>query len=365
MTLDATQALLILLLVDAVKDGIIAWRLLGMLSNGQPKPPIVIPPPVLPPVEPPVLPPVVPPIHTGPRFNDIITTEFGGVGDEQPSAYGGQVDGNKLGYALPYHFPSSPPSIVVFANNRSVVVPAQDVGPWYPSAKGPADKYWETGTRPRAESDPRTNGAGLDLTPETWRQLGLAGVGKAKMSWDFQSVIGGGDPPVTPAPPVGDGLIKQTWPTQAECPTFYGSPSQVAASLVKVHCPWVFTVEGTQSQNITIHTKCAASLTRVLAFIWKEAGQSQAKIHEWGYDVFDGSYNPRNIAGTSKPSVHSYAAAMDWNAAANPQHAPISKCKFKPDSCIVFAFKAEGWIWGGDWTPASIDAMHFQAARVR
>jgi hypothetical protein len=132
-----------------------------------------------------------------------------------------------------------------------------------------------------------------------------------------------------------------------------------------VTCPWTFTVEGTHSNKITIHKKCAASLERVLNYIWEQCGKDPAKIHEFGYDVFDGSYNPRNIAGTNTPSVHSYAAAMDWNAAANPQHAPLSQTKFKEDSLIVFAFKTEGWIWGGDWSPASIDAMHFQAARVR
>jgi hypothetical protein len=30
----------------------------------------------------------------------------------------------------------------------------------------------------------------------------------------------------------------------------------------------------------------------------------------------------------------------------------------------VIKFKEEGWIWGGDWLPGSVDAMHVQAARV-
>jgi hypothetical protein len=190
----------------------------------------------------------------------------------------------------------------------------------------------------------------------------------ATVEVDIPLPAGGPTQPAAPEPPVvGDGLIKNTWPTQAECPSFYGNAATVAASLVTVHCPWVLTVEGTHTQNITIHSKCAASLTRVLSYIWNHPsiGQSQDKINAFGYNVFDGSYNPRNIAGTNTPSVHSYAAAMDWNAAANPQHAPLSQTKFKEDSLIVYAFKAEGWIWGGDWSSASIDAMHFQAARVR
>jgi len=102
-----------------------------------------------------------------------------------------------------------------------------------------------------------------------------------------------------------------------------------------------------------------------LNFIWENVGKSQDKIHEFGYDVYDGSYAVRSIRGGASPSMHSYGVAMDWNAAANPQHAPLSETKFKPDSLIVKAFKDEGWTWGGDWSPGSIDAMHFQAARVR
>ncbi len=235
--------------------------------------------------------------------------------------------------------------------------------------------------RPLAESQYRdrkraqngqvpSNPAGLDVTPAVWKALGFSGdleTITAVVSWDDAAYLGAAQPSEPTPPPVVDGLIKNAWPTQADCPVFYGSPAQVTASLVHVHCPWVFTVEGTQSQTITIHSKCAPSLTRVLNFIWNHPaiGQSQEKIHAFGYDVFDGSYYPRNIAGTNTPSIHSYGAAMDWNAAANPQHAPLTETKFKADSLIVYAFEAEGWVWGGRWTPAYIDAMHFQAARVR
>jgi hypothetical protein len=70
--------------------------------------------------------------------------------------------------------------------------------------------------------------------------------------------------------------------------------------------------------------------------------------------------------------MHSYAAAMDWNAAKNPQHAPLSKTKFKSEkedppngSLIVWVFEQEGWTWGGRWGAADIDAMHIQGPRVR
>ena len=162
--------------------------------------------------------------------------------------------------------------------------------------------------------------------------------------------------------PVSGGTVLQhnTWPAQSQAESFFGSPG---SSLVSVQCPWQLIVEGTKSTHntITIHQKCAASLTRVLNYIWEQCGKSQAQIDAFGYNIFDGSFNERNIGSTGTPSQHSWAGAMDWNAAANPQYATASQTKFKENSLIVIAFKAEGWTWGGDWSPAYRDAMHFQA----
>ncbi len=382
--LDPTQ---LFMLVSAGVNNIFMWVLILILVRGQravtfppvgpatPVTPPIVPdpgplgPPDKPPVVPPIVPPVVPPIvHVGPRFNDIITTEFGGSGDPNNSAYDEHfITDTELGAALPYKF-SVPPPLRIFANSKTVDVPTIDVGPMYPSKRGPADPYWQTGTRPRAEShinDPdsstRTNGAGLDLTPATWKALGLTGVGKAKMSWDFVSVLDStpGKTPATPTqPPVTGGTVLQhnTWPTQAECPSFYGSSeAQIRANLVAVHVPWLM---NGKTQTIEIHKKCSASLERILNYIWEYCGKSQDKIHEFGYDIFDGSFNWRFIAGTSTPSVHSYGAAVDFNAAANPIR---QAGKFKSDSLIVYAFTQEGWVWLGP----TFDPMHFQASRVR
>lgn len=212
-----------------------------------------------------------------------------------------------------------------------------------------------------------TNSSGLDLTPAVWAALGFTGnldAITATVSWDFVDYLDAAQPaPPTPAPTPSVILTKQNWPTQAECPSFYGNDeATIRASLVNVSCPWLM---NGNVRTIQVHQKCAASLARVLNYIWEYLGKSQDKIHEFGYDIFDGSFVPRNIAGTGSRSMHWYGVALDFDAAANPQHAPLSQTKFKSDSLIVFAFKAEGWIWGGDWSSASIDAMHVQAARVR
>jgi hypothetical protein len=383
MTIDATQMKELFPFVVVLGQFLIIWALINALGRQYAQQPPTVspgPPPVVPPIVPPqppvvqppaVVPPVVPPVVNvppvvGPRFH-VVSTSFAGPHDSvssSTSAYDEHVihGATELAAALPYHFPGKPPIIRVFANNKSVDVPIADVGPWYPSDKGPADPYWQTGSRPRAETDSRTNHSALDLTPAVYAALGYTGNLEAittQVSWDFVSELGG---PATVQVPTTTGLQPNTWPTQAQAPAFYGSEASIPSQLVKVVCPWLL---NGNTHTIEIHTKCAASLDRILNYIWVQCGKSQAQIDAFGYNVFDGSYNDRPIAGTATLSMHAYGCAMDWNAAANPQHAPLSQTKFKEDSLIVTAFKAEGWIWGGDWSPASIDAMHFQAARVR
>lgn len=159
--------------------------------------------------------------------------------------------------------------------------------------------------------------------------------------------------------------MNNIWPLQSQCMNFYGNPYRagwLAANVTDVLCPWRIHVGVTPVSHITIHKKCADSLTRVLAAIYDAVGKDQDKIHELQYDVYDGSYNLRPMRGGSSPSMHSFACAIDWDAGANPFHA--SKHLFTDDSLLVVKFKEEGWIWGGDWNPGSQDAMHVQAARI-
>jgi hypothetical protein len=411
MMIDATLALLIVVL----RDGLLAWYLLSFLARGGnapvipqpapiPQPPTggvappqpAVPGPVAPvpptidpsaptapepgPVPSPAPAPVPSPAPGIPRFTGITTTSFAGVSDSvssKLSAYTGKlIDSNKPGAALPYHFPGTPPIIRVFFRGATVDCPVVDVGPW-----NTHDPYWDHGARPQAETGTdttgrRTNHAGLDLTPGAWSALGKTGNLDDitdVTSWDFVSVLDKGNPPspipAQPSAPLSGGTVlqKNIWPSQSQAMPFFGNPASAgweAANLVEVTCPWELTVEGTKTDRIKIHRKCALSLGRVLDYIWEQCGKSQAQINAFGYNVFDGSYNYRPIAGTSTLSEHAYGGALDFNAAANPQHATASQTKFKEDSLIVQAFKGEGWTWGGDWSPAYRDAMHFQALKA-
>jgi hypothetical protein len=170
--------------------------------------------------------------------------------------------------------------------------------------------------------------------------------------------------PASPVAPTTT-LTRQIWPLQRDCPAFYGNPATTGwreTNTVLVPVPWQMRMGGTPVGRIRIHKKCAASLARVLNFVWEQAGKSQSKIAELRYDRFSGSYNFRPMRGGASLSMHSYAAAIDWDDADNQQRSQHHL--FTNDSLLIKAFKAEGWEWGGDWDVGSIDAMHVQAARV-
>jgi hypothetical protein len=167
---------------------------------------------------------------------------------------------------------------------------------------------------------------------------------------------------------VGQGLTiltPQKWPLQRDATAFFGDPRKSnfsAQHLVSVPCPWKLFMGKTELHSIQINKACAASLTRVLNFVWEKVGKDQSAIETLHYHLYSGSYNFRPMRGGSALSMHAYGAAIDWDDQENQQH--HMKHLFQDNSLLIQAFKAEGWSWGGNWSPASVDAMHVQAARV-
>lgn len=164
-------------------------------------------------------------------------------------------------------------------------------------------------------------------------------------------------------------LIHNTWPLQAQCDVFYGdprgahgtySPRWAAQSLTHVTVPWVCHCGKIPVTHITVHRKCAESLTRVLAYIWEQCGEDQSAIDTLHYHRFDGSFVFRPMRNGHALSMHSYGIALDFDAGENPYGS--HHALFHSDSLIVRAFEAESWIWGGRWSYP--DNMHFQGARV-
>jgi len=73
-----------------------------------------------------------------------------------------------------------------------------------------------------------------------------------------------------------------------------------------------------------------------------------------------GTFNPRNIAGTDRPSAHSYGIAIDLNDTLSDywRWEKGGAWKNRIPQAIVDAFEAEGFIWGGRWY--HFDTMHFE-----
>ncbi len=75
--------------------------------------------------------------------------------------------------------------------------------------------------------------------------------------------------------------------------------------------------------------------------------------------TFSGSYACRLIRGSSSTwSLHSWAVAVDFDAAANCLGCPTEDTEIGHEPEFVRAFTRFGFVWGGTWSRP--DAMHFE-----
>lgn len=155
------------------------------------------------------------------------------------------------------------------------------------------------------------------------------------------------------------------WPTQSELDAFYGNPRGrmgaansvwERANLIHVPVPFRMTYAGKPITAVTIHNKCANSLTRIFA---KLAEHSSKELRDSGANIFGGSYNYRLKRGGNSLSVHAYGAAIDLDPARNAFHDETPN--LENFMWVVKAFEDEGWTWGGRWSGRSKDGMHFSA----
>jgi len=164
-------------------------------------------------------------------------------------------------------------------------------------------------------------------------------------------------------------VIVNNWPKQSECLSYYGNPrdSKFEDNLILVPFPWLVVTawDGKSVKGAKVHQKCAESLERVFAKIWETAGRSQGVINSWGMNKYGGGYNFRQMRGSRKLSMHAYGCAVDFDPLDNAMGDTTPEFELHPE--VTEAFKAEGWVWGGNWRRNGgrwIDGMHFQAAIV-
>jgi len=113
-------------------------------------------------------------------------------------------------------------------------------------------------------------------------------------------------------------------------------------------------------RKFRVHERVKPSLDRILAALWQEYGRDQEKIEADGLHLFGGGFEFRKQRNSSRLSLHAFGAAVDWDPDNNAQGEKWDSEKGLPKVLIEF-FKAEGWIWGGDFKGSAVDAMHFQA----
>lgn len=155
--------------------------------------------------------------------------------------------------------------------------------------------------------------------------------------------------------------VRNQWPKEADAGSFYGfadgSSSWETANLVSFPAPYALYMDGQLIRNIRCHKKVQDSLQKILLAIHQVYPTPEA-LRAVGLDQYDGCYNFRNVRGGGHLSMHSYGAAIDFDAAHNPLGATHGKMPHE----VVAIFKAEGWRWGGDYQGRK-DWMHFEACR--
>lgn len=169
------------------------------------------------------------------------------------------------------------------------------------------------------------------------------------------------EPPASPEPekPAPIGLIRNTWPRQADVPAFYGAVGQ---NQVLVDVPYKIFYDGKLVKRISLHQKVEASARRIFSAVLAEYGPE--KIKELGLDLYCGSLNVRPMRGGTRYSMHSWGIAIDWYCNKNTLNMDHTRAIMAKPAYNRFweIWEAEGWVSLGrvrDW-----DWMHVQSAKL-
>jgi hypothetical protein len=125
------------------------------------------------------------------------------------------------------------------------------------------------------------------------------------------------------------------------------------AAVVKQLVPWKF-----GAKTLTVHRKALAAFTKVGARL--EALLAKDPSLAPFFEGMGGTFVWRPIAGTHRPSSHSFGVSLDLNPARSRYWRNDAKPRWRNEipQAIVDAFEAEQFVWGGRW--AHYDTMHFE-----
>jgi hypothetical protein len=153
-----------------------------------------------------------------------------------------------------------------------------------------------------------------------------------------------------------------TWPTEAQCPKFYGKMGENQTQIVLPYPMVLDWAPTTRITKLTCHEKVADAMLRVFTKLKGEYGEE--KLRELGIDQFGGCLNVRLKRGSKSAwSIHSWGCAVDLDADRNmlketKRTARFARLEYLPMWKII---EGEGAVSYG--RARDFDWMHWQFAR--
>jgi len=153
------------------------------------------------------------------------------------------------------------------------------------------------------------------------------------------------------------------WPTEAQCPKFYGPKGENQTSIA-LPFPMVLDWDKTKTiRTMTCHEKVAAPMTRIFQNLLSHYGLE--KLRELGIDQFGGCLNVRLKRGSkSSWSIHSWGCAVDLDPDRNGLRETSKTARFaRPEYLPMWKIiEGEGAVSLG--RARNFDWMHWQFARL-
>lgn len=154
------------------------------------------------------------------------------------------------------------------------------------------------------------------------------------------------------------------WPKQytPEFDAFYGPKGK---NQVRIQLPYPMKLSWQTTSTINsffCHAKVHDSMKRVLTRVLDHYGPDE--IRRLRLDYWGGCYNDRPIRGGTKPSMHSWAIAVDFDPSRNKLDWGRDRATFaKPEYNKWWeSWEEEGWVSLG--RQRNFDWMHVQAAKI-
>ncbi len=170
-------------------------------------------------------------------------------------------------------------------------------------------------------------------------------------------------PPIWRPEEIND-VNPNNWPKQytTEFDQFYGNQGD---NLVNVMLPFPHRLSWQLDKTITrfkCHERVRDSISSVLNKVLDHYGLDEIK--KLKLDVWGGCFNIRPIRGGTKPSMHSWGIAIDYDPNRNALNWGADKASFARDEYQAWwrLWEEEGWVSLG--RSRNFDWMHIQAAKI-